>query len=261
MSTYLESDALLAAKKETAEHLEKRPVYTSRWDSALSETMDALADRQFSYDPATDPVYQSYRRAYTRKGRLAMEDTLGKTTALTGGYGNSYAAAAAQQSYNGYMQALTDKIPELYDLARELYDKETAQLNARYEQYLQREQQDQAAFEDSFDAWLKELQILQDKELAMSKEDYDRFEDQRDWDDKHPANSGSSGSSGSSGDYKPVYDNGSVSEANIKKMQAALGVAVDGKWGPESYAAAGNVDADTAWLNYLSEYGPPGGNT
>lgn len=249
MSTYLESDAVTAAKNKVREHEAKRPVYTSRWEQDLADTLSALQERSFSYDLSADPLYESYRKAYTRKGSLAMEDTLGKTTALTGGYGNSWAQTAAQESYRGYMDALTDKIPQLYQLAQERYDSQTEALTQSYEEFLRREQEDRESFDDTFDRWLKELQLLSDDALAISKEDYDRFEAQREWDAEHGTGEDSS-SGGSAG-----YDNAGISAENIKKIQAALGVTVDGKWGPESYAAAGNVTADVAWQNYLSEYG------
>lgn len=46
------------------------------------------------------------------------------------------------------------------------------------------------------------------------------------------------------------YDNGSVSTENIKKMQEALGVSPDGKWGSGSTEAAGGLTADQAWKAY-----------
>ncbi len=261
MSTYLESDAVTAAKKKVTDHESQRPVYASRWEQELADTLAGLSGRSFSYDPDTDPVYHSYRKAYTRKGQRAMADTLGKTTALTGGYGNSWAHTAAQESYRGYMDELTDKIPQLYALAQAEYDRQTDALVQRYEQYLSREQADRESFDDAFDRWLKELELLQDEALAISKEDYDRYEADREWAAEHPAtpgdSAGSSGnaSTGSKPTGKPGYDNAGVSAENIKKIQKVLGVTVDGKWGPESYAAAGNVTADVAWQNYLSEFG------
>lgn len=260
MSTYLESDAVTAAKKKLEQHESKRPVYTSRWEQDLANSLKAMEGREFSYDLSADPLWDSYRKAYTRKGRLAMEDTLGKTTALTGGYGNSYAATAAQQSYNGYMDALTDKIPQLYELAQSRFDAETDRLNERYEMYLEQELADRESFNDTFDRWFKELQMLKAEEEAISKEDYDRWEAERQWEQEHsPSTGGSSGTSSGSATGLPEegsYDNGNVSEENIKKIQAALGVTVDGKWGRESYIAAGHVSADVAWANYCSEFGP-----
>ena len=259
MSTYMESDAVTAAKKKVTDHESKRPAYASRWEQELADTLERLSGRSFSYHREADPLYHTYRKAYTRQGQLAMADTLGKSTALTGGYGNSWAHTAAQESYQGYMDALADKIPQLYQLAQEQYDRETKALQERYEQYLSREQADRESFDDAFDRWLQELEILQDEALALSKEDRDRYESDRAWEADHPTAAGGESDSGgpSSGkpSGKPGYDNAGVSAENIKKIQALLGVTVDGKWGPESYAAAGNVTADVAWQNYLSEFG------
>jgi hypothetical protein len=51
---------------------------------------------------------------------------------------------------------------------------------------------------------------------------------------------------------KVGYDNGSVSTANIKIMQEALGIDADGKWGSGSTEAAGGLTADQAWKAYQS---------
>jgi hypothetical protein len=69
--------------------------------------------------------------------------------------------------------------------------------------------------------------------------------------------SGSSYYSGGSG-----YNNGSLSTEEIKKMQKALGVTVDGKWGPNSQAAAMKkwkvTSADDAYKKFLDN--SKGGN-
>lgn len=53
---------------------------------------------------------------------------------------------------------------------------------------------------------------------------------------KAASSSKSSGGGGGGGDTS--YDNGGVDTANIKAMQTALGITADGKWGPQSQAAA-----------------------
>ena len=65
-------------------------------DAELERLYAAITGRPaFSYDPASDPVYNSYAQSYQRRGRLAMRNTMGQAAALTGGYGSSY----AQQNY------------------------------------------------------------------------------------------------------------------------------------------------------------------
>lgn len=51
------------------------------------------------------------------------------------------------------------------------------------------------------------------------------------------------------------YSNGSLSTAQVQQLQRALGVTADGKWGAKSSAAAGGLDADTAWTRYQGQIG------
>lgn len=71
----------------------------------------------FSYDVNSDALYQQYANQYIQQGKMAMQDTIGQASAMTGGYGNSYAATAGNQAYQGYLQQLNDKVPELYQMA------------------------------------------------------------------------------------------------------------------------------------------------
>lgn len=90
--------------------------------SAYQEAIAKIQKREpFTYNYANDPTYQAMREQYIRNGQLAMKDTLGKASALTGGYGNSYAQWAGQGAYNDYMQRLNDNIPELEQAAYNRY--------------------------------------------------------------------------------------------------------------------------------------------
>ena len=98
------------------------PTYTSKYQGKIDELTEAILNREaFTYDPEKDPTYQQYKESYTRNGERAMQDTLGQVSARTGGLASSYASSAAQQTYDGYMSALADKIPELRQLAYSMY--------------------------------------------------------------------------------------------------------------------------------------------
>ena len=98
------------------------PSYTDRYDDRKQALLDTILNRkQFSYDVEKDPLYEQYAAKYTREGTQAMEDTLAKVSARTGGLASSYAGQAAQQTYNGYMAALADKVPELEQMAYNRY--------------------------------------------------------------------------------------------------------------------------------------------
>ena len=57
---------------------------------------------------------------------------------------------------------------------------------------------------------------------------------------------------------EPGYDNGKLDGKQVGKLQRALGVVVDYKWGPKSSEAAGGMTADEAWEAYQrGELGKP----
>lgn len=84
---------------------------------------------------------------------------------------------------------------------------------------------------------------------------------------KNATNGGSQSSSsgstgGSSGGYSggytgSGYNNGGLTDAQIKEMQNYYGTAADGKWGQNSSAAAGGLSAADAWNRYQSSLTTP----
>ena len=95
-----------------------------------NKAMDAILNRkQFSYDLNGDALYQQYKDNYINQGKMAMMDTMGQASAMTGGYGNSYAATVGNQAYQSSLQNLNNVIPQLYQLALESYSAEGDRLN------------------------------------------------------------------------------------------------------------------------------------
>lgn len=98
-----------------------KPTYESQYKSQIDGLLNQLLNRdKFSYDHTTDPLYQQYQQQYLREGDRAMRDTLAEAASGAGGM-NSYAITAAQQANNYYASQLADKIPELYQLAYNMY--------------------------------------------------------------------------------------------------------------------------------------------
>jgi hypothetical protein len=104
------------------------------WEEQMKETADQIINRKpFEYDMNADKLYQQYKDAYTNQGKMAMEDTVGQASALTGGYGNSYAVTAGNQAYMGYMKELDNIAPSLYQAAMDRYVAEGDALNDKYD--------------------------------------------------------------------------------------------------------------------------------
>lgn len=124
------------------------PQYVNRYQSQIDDlTAQILGRAAFEYDPEKDPTYQQYKESYTRSGERAMQDTLGQISARTGGLASSYAGSAAQQTYDNYMSALSDKIPELRQLAYSMYQDEGDQQRANLEMLMALEQGDYAKYQ------------------------------------------------------------------------------------------------------------------
>ena len=176
---YTESDAVKQARSALEQQTASKPgEYQSQWQPKLDDTINQILNRKdFSYDLNGDALYQQYKDRYTQQGKMAMMDTMGQAATLTGGYGNSYAQAAGQQAYQGYLQGLNDVIPELYQLALDKYTQEGNDLYSRYSMLGAQEQQDYGRYQDSMDAWNQERAWLADQYSKERSFDYQQNRD------------------------------------------------------------------------------------
>lgn len=154
---------------------EAAPVYNNRYDDTIQDLIQGILNREdFSYDPATDPLYQNYRKQYTREGQRATADTLGQAAAASGGIPSSYATTAAAQAGNYYAAQMTDKIPELYQLAYNQYLNDyNMQLSdlgvvqgaeqSDYDKYLNELNQYNTDRAFDYNAWLDEYNMTKDQ--------------------------------------------------------------------------------------------------
>ena len=78
----------------------------------------------FSYDLNGDALYQQYKDKYIKQGKMAMADTMGQASAMTGGYGSSYASTAGNQAYQASLENLNNIVPELYQMAYDRYNQD-----------------------------------------------------------------------------------------------------------------------------------------
>lgn len=97
------------------------------------ETLEQIRNRgPFQFDLNGNALYQTYKNQYLHNGQRAMQDTMGKAAALTGGYGSSYGQNVGQQAYNEYLTKLNEVVPDIYAQERAAYDKEGQDLYNRW---------------------------------------------------------------------------------------------------------------------------------
>ena len=115
------------------------------------------------------------RDSYISAGKTAMQDAAGQAAALTGGYGNTYASSVSSAAYERYLQQLSDKIPELYQLSKQAYDAEGDELYRLYSLYSAADSADYERYRDSVSDWQKERDYYYSEymnELQNAREDY-----------------------------------------------------------------------------------------
>lgn len=113
--------------------LENKSYNSAYLQNVNSALKNITAPKPFEYDYTTDALYNQYKKEYERNADLAARDAAGKASALTGGYGNTYAQTVSQQVENSELSKLSDKIPELYSIAYNRYrDENDADLDRLY---------------------------------------------------------------------------------------------------------------------------------
>ena len=121
------------ANAESAYNTHINNGFTYSQDQAYTDIMKKILGREkFSYDLNGDALYQQYKDKYIQQGKMAMADTMGQASAMTGGYGNSYAATVGNQAYQASLSQLNDVIPELYQMAYDRYAQEGQDLYNQY---------------------------------------------------------------------------------------------------------------------------------
>ena len=153
--------------------------YVSPYDGYIQQAVTSILNREpFSYDYASDPAYQAYKKEYVREGQRAQEDTMARLAAMTGGMPSSYAVTAAQQARDYYNAKLADKIPELYAAAYSMYQDEGNNMLQRLNMLRGLDSDAYGRWGDDQNRLLQQLSVLQ----GLDDTDYGRFTDQRDYD-------------------------------------------------------------------------------
>ena len=95
---------------------------SSKYMTMIDNLFGQIAGDKFSYDAKNDPRY-ALAEEYAQR---AMENQMAESALLTGGYGNSYAAASGQQVYTDYMNEAVN------DMEDRAYQKWSAERDNKY---------------------------------------------------------------------------------------------------------------------------------
>lgn len=183
---YTPSDAVNSAqqRKTDAENaLQNVGDFKYSGQGQLDSMIDQILNRKkFSYDLNGDVLYNQYKDQYQALGRTAMADTVAQASALTGGYGNSYAATAGNQAYQQYLTQLNDKIPELYQLALAQYQQEGQDLRNNYNLLSSERQQEYGQYMDNISRLQNDRNYYGEDYANEYNRDYGKYTNDREYD-------------------------------------------------------------------------------
>lgn len=179
---YKESTALAAAQTKLENWENSTPSeYKSKYSAEIEKMLDDILNREkFSYNLNADPLYEQYRELYTQNAKKAMLDTIGEVSALSGGYGSSYAVTAGNQAYDEYLDKLNNVALDLRDRAYDKYSDEGDKLLEDITLLRSLDDDDYEKYLGSLERYYSDGEYLLERLTSMSDEEYEKFVEETD---------------------------------------------------------------------------------
>ena len=167
-----------AAQEALQQLIAQKPQgYTSKYSGQLEGILQELQGKKFNYDLNGDAFFQSLKDTQVQLAKQASQDVMGQAAGLTGGYGNSYATGAAQQSYQQGLLNLNDRAMDAYGLALQRFQMEQQGLKDRFGMLSQREADEYGMYRDTVSDFNNERDYLTrryDTEAEADRDQYNR---------------------------------------------------------------------------------------
>ncbi len=179
MPVWSPSQEYLDAQEALKEWQQQKPAdYQSSYTDTINQLLDSILNReQFHYDMNADPLYQQYKDMYTQQGQKAARDVTGQMAALTGGYGNSYAATAGNQAYQSALGQLNGIVPELYGQAANVYGQQGQQMQSNLSALQNQESAALSQYQMDMNNYLAGLQAAKQAANDAFNQDHGLYQD------------------------------------------------------------------------------------
>ena len=170
-SSFVASDSYNQAMQFTNGLLDKLNSGKTSYTDQIKDLMAQIQNREdFEYDVDQDQLFQQALASAMNSGRSAMQDTIGQASALTGGYGSTYATTAGNQAYNSFIEDAYNNLPEYYQMALEAYQMEGQEM---YQQLDMLNTADATEWGRTYDAWQSNFANAQ----QMYNQEYGAWQD------------------------------------------------------------------------------------
>lgn len=164
-SAVTQADAYLAQQLQTIQSGK------TSYSDDVRNMMDKIMNREkFSYDVDKDPLFQQALASAMNSGKTAMQDTIGQASALTGGYGSSYATSAGNQAYNSFIEDAYDNLPQYYQMALEAYQMEGDEMYRQYGMFSEQDDKEYNRNLQAYDATYQHRNRMYDEAYQLHRD-------------------------------------------------------------------------------------------
>lgn len=177
IKSYKPSNSVVSAKNQLSATEKAKPAaYTSQYGDKITSMAADIANRKgFSYDFTKDALYQNYKDQYTRQAQLGAQNVTAQAAALSGGYGNSYAATAGNLAYQENMAQLNNVIPSLYEAAYNRYNMDLDNKRADLSMYQGLEDTDYSRYRDNVQDWQSDRDYYAGRYDSAYNNDFNKY--------------------------------------------------------------------------------------
>lgn len=149
--------------------------YTSKYSDQLEGILQQLKGQKFNYSLNGDAFFNSLKDTRMEAAKQASLNAMGQAAALTGGYGNSYAQAAANQAAQQELLHLNDDAMNAYNLALQRFQMEQQGLGDQFNRLAQMENTDYGRHRDTVSDFNTERGYLTDLYNTEEDRGYNRY--------------------------------------------------------------------------------------
>ena len=166
------SSAISQADAYLSSQLQKIQSGKTSYSDDVQNMMDKILNREkFTYDVDTDPLFQQALASAMNSGKQAMQDTIGQASALTGGYGSTYATSAGNQAYNSFIEDAYDNIAEYYQMAWNQYQAEGDEMYRQLGMFTDADDREYNRNVTAYDATYQHRNRMYDEQYNMYRDD------------------------------------------------------------------------------------------
>lgn len=170
-STFKTPSAIQEADAYLSSQLKKIQSGRTSYSDDVQAMIDKIMNREkFSYDVDNDQLFQQALASAMNSGKQAMQDTIGQASALTGGYGSTYATSAGNQAYNAFIEDAYNNLPQYYQMAMEAYQMEGDEMYRQFGMLSEMDDKEYSRNVTAFDATSQYRNRMYDEAYSMYRD-------------------------------------------------------------------------------------------